>query len=630
MTMNGSKAQHSNSSNHQQHQQDQFYPCQAWRSSDRSGSNGDISSIDLTSSSCSSNLDQESSLPPAAASEEQSASNNIMHDPDAEATHEDSDSDDAGDREDENAVQKRVSWKRVLAGFTLAILWAYWKRRKLHRDRRTKEVDEGAPNRIFPWLSSLFFLLHSKSNTKKAAVVEVNDNNSLSSAKIAPISLLLTLAKQGKIAKALLNNTAVAFLGHEGDSTSMKWHRAKLPFATDAFQSEVLQCLTNGGCNDIAALPDDPSPLSSVLATPLAVAFPFLYLAALYRMMKKLQNDQQQGDDSSKRKTTNRNHQTVMFDNVAGLEDAKIELMEVVQCLRNPQMYQTMGARPPRGVLLHGPTGTGKTLLARAVAGEARCSTFIQCSASDFCEMWVGRGAARVRNLFDNARSQALTHYQSTKQRQAGQSAAASTAARLKRWSTVLPETVASMLGTVANIDDTMNQNENEDGIGVASAIIFIDEIDALAKIRANGINGNDEREQTLNQLLTEMDGFESRESEVTLVVMAATNRPDILDPALLRPGRLDRHVYVGYPNKRGREDILRLHARRIRLDLYSVDLESLSIDDLTRGFTGAELANVVNEAAFLALRQGLSSVTQTQLIQAVQRVSRMKHGGYD
>ena len=161
------------------------------------------------------------------------------------------------------------------------------------------------------------------------------------------------------------------------------------------------------------------------------------------------------------------------------------------------------------------------------------------------------------------------------------------------------------------------------------SAIIFIDEIDALAKSRTGGLHGNDEREQTLNQLLTEMDGFEQQQqlsaSEVMVIVLAATNRPEILDSALLRPGRFDRHVYVGYPDVTGREDILRLHTKAVKLDLYSVDLQRLAASSTTHGFTGADLRNVVNEAAFLALRDGHDSVGQKHFIQAIQKVGTMK-----
>lgn len=212
--------------------------------------------------------------------------------------------------------------------------------------------------------------------------------------------------------------------------------------------------------------------------------------------------------------------------------------------LRHPGRYEAMGAKVPKGVLLCGPSGTGKTLLARAVASEAGVA-FLFCSASDFVEMLVGRGAARVRDLF----TQASQHPQ---------------------------------------------------------CIIFIDEVDALAKARG-GFNSNDEREQTLNQLLTEMDGFEGNANGV--IVIAATNRPEVLDPALCRPGRFDRHVYVGFPDSKGREEILRVHTKNVRLD-PDVDYKALADECGHMGQrSGAQLASLVNEAALLAVRHGDSTV---------------------
>ncbi|EGZ14735.1 hypothetical protein PHYSODRAFT_255196 [Phytophthora sojae] len=226
----------------------------------------------------------------------------------------------------------------------------------------------------------------------------------------------------------------------------------------------------------------------------------------------------------------------ISFDDVAGIDGARKELEEVVDFLRHPARYQAIGAKVPKGVMLCGPSGTGKTLLARAVASEAGVA-FLFCSASDFVEMLVGRGAARVRDLFTQA-----SQY--------------------------------------------------------PQCIIFIDEIDALAKARG-GFNSNDEREQTLNQLLTEMDGFEGNVNGV--IVIAATNRPEVLDPALCRPGRFDRHVYVGLPDAKGREAILEVHCRNVRLD-SEVDLSVIAEECGQLGQrSGAQLASLVNEAALLA-----------------------------
>jgi len=245
----------------------------------------------------------------------------------------------------------------------------------------------------------------------------------------------------------------------------------------------------------------------------------------------------------------------VTFDDVAGIDEVKAEISEVVDFLRDPGNYGRLGARSPKGVLLAGAPGTGKTLLARATAGEANVP-FFSASASEFIEMIVGVGASRVRELFCEARK-------------------------------------------------------------VAPAIIFIDEIDTIGRTRAGALSvgGHDEREQTLNQILTEMDGFTGSEG---VVVLAATNRPDVLDPALLRPGRFDRQIVVHAPDRKGRAAILRVHTRRVPLG-KDVDLEELAAS--TPGMTGADLANLVNEAALLAARRGQQEVFQRDLTDALEKV---------
>ncbi len=244
----------------------------------------------------------------------------------------------------------------------------------------------------------------------------------------------------------------------------------------------------------------------------------------------------------------------VTFVDVAGVDEAAEELQEVIAFLQTPEKFTTLGGRPPKGVLLVGPPGTGKTLLARAVAGEAGVP-FFSISGSAFVEMFVGVGAARVRDLFKNA----LEH---------------------------------------------------------APCIIFIDELDAVGKARgASGPAGNEEREQTLNQLLVEMDGFDNRKG---IIVMAATNRPEILDPALLRAGRFDRQVLVDRPDVRGREAILDVHAKTLKLDR---DIDLGKIARLTPGFAGADLANALNEAALLAARRERESITRVDITDAIERV---------
>ena len=245
----------------------------------------------------------------------------------------------------------------------------------------------------------------------------------------------------------------------------------------------------------------------------------------------------------------------VTFDDVAGIDEAVDELREVVEFLRTPEKYQLLGGRIPKGVLLVGPPGTGKTLLAKAIAGEAGVP-FFSLSGSDFVEMFVGVGAARVRDMFQQAEAK-------------------------------------------------------------APCIIFIDELDALGKTRGSSVvGGHDEREQTLNALLVEMDGFDSNSG---VIVIAATNRPETLDPALLRPGRFDRHVLVDRPDIGGREQILKVHVQNVKLD-PSVNLRSVAA--ITSGFVGADLANLVNEAALLAARKGKSTVGMEEFNDGVERVT--------
>jgi cell division protease FtsH len=257
----------------------------------------------------------------------------------------------------------------------------------------------------------------------------------------------------------------------------------------------------------------------------------------------------------SKTKIIGEKEVQVTFDEVAGVDEAKVELEEIVHFLKEPEKYTRIGARIPKGVLLVGPPGTGKTLLARAVAGEASVPFFLM-SGSDFVEMFVGVGASRVRDLFQQAQEK-------------------------------------------------------------APCIIFIDELDALGKARgaSAAMGGHDEREQTLNQLLVEMDGFDPNTG---VVIMAATNRPEILDPALMRPGRFDRQVLVDRPDLMGREAILRIHAKKVTMK-NDVDLKTVAMR--TPGFAGADLANVINEAALLAVRRNKETVTMSEFEEAIDRV---------
>ncbi|MCM8750301.1 ATP-dependent zinc metalloprotease FtsH [Thermomicrobiaceae bacterium CFH 74404] len=318
-------------------------------------------------------------------------------------------------------------------------------------------------------------------------------------------------------------------------------------------QPQVIELLQANGVHPINVEPGGGSALPSLLLGFL----PFLILLGLLVLLGRNLSRGQQNVFSfgrSRARVYDVERPRVTFADVAGEEEAKAELTQVVDFLRNPAKYHRIGARLPRGVLLIGPPGTGKTLLARAVAGEAGVP-FFSVSASEFVEMFVGVGASRVRDLFERAKAQ-------------------------------------------------------------APSIIFIDELDAVGRQRFAGLGvGNDEREQTLNQLLVEMDGFEAHHD---VVVIAATNRPDVLDPALLRPGRFDRQVTVGLPDRRGRLAILRIHARGIPV-APDVDFDSLAA--ATPGFSGADLANLVNEAALVAARRGKEIVDRADFEEALDKI---------
>ena len=284
---------------------------------------------------------------------------------------------------------------------------------------------------------------------------------------------------------------------------------------------------------------------------------PFLFIIGVWVfLMRQMQSGggRAMGFGKSKAKLLTERAGRVTFEDVAGVDEAKEDLEEIVEFLRDPQKFQRLGGKIPRGALLVGPPGTGKTLLARAIAGEANVP-FFTISGSDFVEMFVGVGASRVRDMFDQAKKN-------------------------------------------------------------APCIIFIDEIDAVGRHRGAGLGGgNDEREQTLNQLLVEMDGFEANEG---IILIAATNRPDVLDPALLRPGRFDRQIVVPLPDVSGREKILRVHVKKVPL---APDVDVRAIARGTPGFSGADLANIVNEAALLAARRSKRLVTQRELEDAKDKV---------
>ena len=326
----------------------------------------------------------------------------------------------------------------------------------------------------------------------------------------------------------------------------------------DDFNDIVVQQYEDGIISDYD-YPDSPSPawMSTILTWVIILVVMSLLMYFLF--FRRAQGGGGGGPSAAqfgkaRARTLAETGRTVTFNDVAGADEEKEELAEVVDFLRQPAQYTQLGARIPKGVLLVGPPGTGKTLLARAVAGEAGCQ-YLSISGSDFVELYVGVGASRVRDLFAEAKK-------------------------------------------------------------VAPAVVFIDEIDAVGRQRGTGLGGgHDEREQTLNQLLVEMDGFGSNEG---VVVMAATNRQDILDPALLRPGRFDRQIYVGYPDIKGREAILKVHARNKPL---GDDVSLAELAKGTGGFTGADLENLMNEAALLSARKRHRFIGMAELNEAVIKV---------
>lgn len=317
---------------------------------------------------------------------------------------------------------------------------------------------------------------------------------------------------------------------------------------------QLIDILTQNNV-DIAVLP--PNNEGALLRTLSGLFFPILLLVGLFFLLRRAQSgpgSQAMNFGKSKARVQMEPQTQVTFGDVAGIEQAKLELNEVVDFLKNADRFTAIGAKIPKGVLLVGPPGTGKTLLARAVAGEAGVP-FFSISGSEFVEMFVGVGASRVRDLFEQAKTN-------------------------------------------------------------APCIVFIDEIDAVGRSRGAGLGGgNDEREQTLNQLLTEMDGFEGNTG---IIIIAATNRPDVLDAALLRPGRFDRQVVVDRPDYAGRREILQVHARGKTL-ARDVDLDKIA--RRTPGFTGADLSNLLNEAAILAARRNLTEISMDEVNDAIDRV---------
>ena len=364
------------------------------------------------------------------------------------------------------------------------------------------------------------------------------------------ISKAITLIQNDRVDEASINGDTL-YINDVTNSANVT-HKTGIPKQLqDSFYKDYLKEKVESGKIKFTAVGDEEEGL-------LKTILPYAFMGILFFFMMNMifkqtgsQNKEMNNFAKSKAKLFNKNDkEKVTFKDVAGLEEEKVELYEIVDFLKNPAKYARMGARIPRGVLLVGPPGTGKTYISRAVAGEAGVP-FFSISGSEFLEMFVGVGASRVRDLFDVAKKN-------------------------------------------------------------SPCIIFIDEIDAVGRKRGSGLGGgHDEREQTLNQLLVEMDGFEKNEG---IIMMAATNRPDILDDALLRPGRFDRRVTIGLPDVRGREEILNIHTKDKPM---AADVDIKNIAKRTPGFTPADLENLVNEAAILSARHGQSSITKSVLEEA-------------
>ena len=360
----------------------------------------------------------------------------------------------------------------------------------------------------------------------------------------------VTMVEEGDVGAAEVQTQENLILFTSKDGTTI-YQTGMMP------DTELTQRLLDAGVSTRGEIIEGTSPWLYFLLT---WGLPLILLIGFGQFMSKKMMDKAGGPNSmmfglgkSNAKIYVKSSEGIKFSDVAGEDEAKESLTEIVQYLHDPAQYKDIGARMPKGILLVGPPGTGKTMLAKAVAGEANVP-FFSMSGSEFVEMFVGMGASKVRDLFDQAKQK-------------------------------------------------------------APCIVFIDEIDAIGKKRDGQFGGNDEREQTLNQLLTEMDGFEDNTG---VIILAATNRPEALDPALLRPGRFDRRVPVELPDLKGREEILKVHARKVRLE---PDVDFNKIARMASGASGAELANIVNEAALRAVRDGRKTATQADLEESIEVV---------
>ncbi len=366
----------------------------------------------------------------------------------------------------------------------------------------------------------------------------------------------LEMVEQGEVEEVLIGSDKITITPKQSEDNTTIWGNVKTTYYTGYIEDpSLVDRLEEAGVQEYKAQDSDTvglMVLNFMLTGVLPIVLMFALMNILFKKMSK-GGGGIMGVGKSNAKMYVQKETGVTFKDVAGQDEAKESLQEVVDFLHNPKKYTEIGAKLPKGALLVGPPGTGKTLLAKAVAGEAKVP-FFSLSGSEFVEMYVGVGASRVRDLFKQAQS-------------------------------------------------------------MAPCIIFIDEIDAIGKSRDNALGSNDEREQTLNQLLSEMDGFSTDKG---LLLLAATNRPEVLDPALLRPGRFDRRIIVDKPDLKGRVDVLKVHAKDVKMD-ETVDLEAIAL--ATSGAVGSDLANMINEAAINAVKNGRQVVSQKDLFEAVEVV---------
>ncbi len=390
-------------------------------------------------------------------------------------------------------------------------------------------------------------------------MIALNLFNMLGSAKTKEItySEFITMIDEGKVEKVVIGSDRLT-ITPKAQTPQNAWEQlfpsTQITYYTGLGEGELLeQRLDKAGVTFSYKIPDTGSALFWNIMLTVVLPFGLIFVFFSFMMKKMSKGGGIMGIGKSNAKMYVEKQTGVTFKDVAGQDEAKESLQEVVDFLHNPKKYTEIGAKLPKGALLVGPPGTGKTLLAKAVAGEAKVP-FFSVSGSEFVEMYVGVGASRVRDLFKQAQA-------------------------------------------------------------MAPCIVFIDEIDAIGKSRDNALGSNDEREQTLNQILSEMDGFDT---EKGLLLLAATNRPEVLDPALLRPGRFDRRIIVDKPDLKGRIDTLKVHSKDVKMD-ETVDLEAIAL--ATSGAVGSDLANMINEAAITAVKHGRQVVSQSDLFEAVEVV---------